>query len=154
LRGRAAEPSIHHCDQIGLFRVSRHQWSAIAMTKQSVGLIGVGLMGHGIGKNIVTKGYPLTVLAHRNRAPVEDLIAKGAKEAKSARELAQASDVVILCVTGSPQVEEAIVGKDGVLEGLRPGAVVVDCSTAEPGSTMKVAAAIAAKGGRFVDAPL
>jgi 3-hydroxyisobutyrate dehydrogenase-like beta-hydroxyacid dehydrogenase len=124
------------------------------MTKQSVGLIGVGLMGHGIGKNIVAKGYPLTVLAHHNRAPVEDLLAKGGKEAKSARELAQASDVIILCVTGSPQVEEAIFGKDGVLEGLRPGAVVVDCSTAEPGSTMKVAAAIAAKGGRFVDAPL
>jgi 3-hydroxyisobutyrate dehydrogenase-like beta-hydroxyacid dehydrogenase len=124
------------------------------MTKQSVGLIGVGLMGHGIGKNIVAKGYPLTVLAHHNRAPVEDLLAKGGKEAKSARELAQARDVIILCVTGSPQVEEAIFGKDGVLEGLRPGAVVVDCSTAEPGSTMKVAAAIAAKGGRFVDAPL
>ena len=124
------------------------------MTKQSVGLIGVGLMGHGIGKNIVAKGYPLTVLAHRNRAPVEDLLAKGAKEVKSARELAQASDVIILCVTGSPQVEETIFGKDGVLEGLRSGTVVVDCSTAEPGSTMKVAAAIAAKGGRFVDAPL
>ncbi len=124
------------------------------MTKQSVGLIGVGLMGHGIGKNIVAKGYPLTVLAHRNRAPVEDLLAKGAKEVKSARELAQASDVIILCVTGSPQVEETIFGKDGVLEGLRSGTVVVDCSTAEPGSTMKVAAAIAGKGGRFVDAPL
>jgi len=124
------------------------------MTKQSVGLIGVGLMGHGIGKNIVAKGYPLTVLAHRNRAPVEDLLAKGAKEVKSARELAQASDVIILCVTGSPQVEETIFGNDGVLEGLRSGTVVVDCSTAEPGSTMKVAAAIAGKGGRFVDAPL
>jgi 3-hydroxyisobutyrate dehydrogenase-like beta-hydroxyacid dehydrogenase len=124
------------------------------MTKQSVGLIGVGLMGHGIGKNIVAKGYPLTVLAHRNRAPVEDLLAKDAKEVKSARELAQASDVIILCVTGSPQVEETIFGKDGVLEGLRSGTVVVDCSTAEPGSTMKVAAAIAGKGGRFVDAPL
>jgi len=124
------------------------------MTKQSVGLIGVGLMGHGIGKNIVAKGYPLTVLAHRNRAPVEDLLAKGAKEVKSARELAQASDVIILCVTGSPQVEETIFGKDGVLEGLRSGTVVVDCSTAEPGSTMKVAAAIAGKRGRFVDAPL
>jgi 3-hydroxyisobutyrate dehydrogenase-like beta-hydroxyacid dehydrogenase len=124
------------------------------MTKQSVGLIGVGLMGHGIGKNIVAKGYPLTVLAHRNRAPVEDLLAKGAKEVKSARELAQASDVIILCVTGSPQVEETIFGKDGILEGLRSGTVVVDCSTAEPGSTMKVAAAIAGKGGRFVDAPL
>jgi 3-hydroxyisobutyrate dehydrogenase-like beta-hydroxyacid dehydrogenase len=124
------------------------------MTKQRVGLIGVGLMGHGIGKNIVTKGYPLTVVAHRNREPVDDLVAKGAKEAKTGRELTEASDVVILCVTGSPQVEETVYGKDGVLEGLKSGAVVIDCSTAEPGSTMRVAAAIAAKGGRFVDAPL
>jgi len=124
------------------------------MTKQRVGLIGAGLMGHGIGKNIVTKGYPLTVVAHRNRAPVEDLLAKGAKEAKTAREVTEGSDVVILCVTGSPQVEEAVYGKDGVLEGIRSGTVIIDCSTAEPGSTMKVAAAIAAKGGRFIDAPL
>ena len=51
----------------------------MAMTKQRVGLIGVGLMGHGIGKNIVIKGYPLTVVAHRNRAPVDDLVSKGAK---------------------------------------------------------------------------
>ena len=105
------------------------------MTKQRVGLIGAGLMGHGIGKNIVTKGYPLTVVAHRNRAPVEDLLAKGAKEAKTARQVTEASDVVILCVTGSPQVEEAVYGKDGVLEGVRSGTVIVDCSTAEPGST-------------------
>jgi 3-hydroxyisobutyrate dehydrogenase-like beta-hydroxyacid dehydrogenase len=124
------------------------------MTNKRVGLIGVGLMGHGIGKSIVTKGHQLTVVAHRNRAPVEDLVAKGAREAKSARALTEASDIVILCVTGSPQVEEIVYGKDGVLEGLRSGTVVVDCSTAEPGSTMKVAAAVAAKGGRFVDAPL
>jgi 3-hydroxyisobutyrate dehydrogenase-like beta-hydroxyacid dehydrogenase len=124
------------------------------MTKQRVGLIGAGLMGHGIGKNIVTKGYPLTVLVHRNRAPVEDLIAKGAKEARSAREVTEASDVVILCVTGSPEVEETVRAKDGILEGLRAGTVLVDCSTAEPGSTKRIAAEIAAKGGRFVDAPL
>jgi 3-hydroxyisobutyrate dehydrogenase-like beta-hydroxyacid dehydrogenase len=124
------------------------------MTKQRVGLIGAGLMGHGIGRNIVTKGYPLTVIAHRNRTPVDDLIAKGAKEAKSFREVAEMSDVVILCVTGSPQVEETVHGRDGVLEGMKAGAVIIDCSTADPGSTVKVAAAIAAKGGRFVDAPL
>ena len=124
------------------------------MTKQRVGLIGAGLMGHGIGKNIVTKGYPLTVLVHRNRSPVEDLIAKGAKEARSAREVTEASEVVILCVTGSPEVEETIRAKDGILEGLRAGTVIVDCSTAEPGSTKRIAAEVAAKGGRFVDAPL
>jgi 3-hydroxyisobutyrate dehydrogenase-like beta-hydroxyacid dehydrogenase len=124
------------------------------MTKKKVGLIGAGLMGHGIGKNIVTKGYGLTVLAHRNRAPIDDLIAKGAKEGKTARAIAEASDVVFLCVTGSPQVEDTIFRKDGLLEGLRPGMVVADCSTAEPSSTAKVAEAIQAKGAHFVDTPL
>ena len=124
------------------------------MTKKKVGLIGAGLMGHGIGKNIVTKGYELTVLAHRNRAPIDDLIAKGAKEGKTARAIAEASDVVFLCVTGSPQVEDTIFRKDGLLEGLRPGMVIADCSTAEPSSTAKVAEAVAAKGAHFVDTPL
>ncbi len=124
------------------------------MTKKKIGLIGAGLMGHGIGKNIVTKGYALTVLAHRNRAPIDDLIAKGAKEGKTARAIAEASDVVFLCVTGSPQVEDTIFRKDGLLEGLRPGMIVADCSTAEPSSTAKVAEAIQAKGAHFVDIPL
>jgi 3-hydroxyisobutyrate dehydrogenase-like beta-hydroxyacid dehydrogenase len=119
-----------------------------------VGLIGAGLMGHGIGKNIVTKGYPLTVLAHRNRKPIDDLVGKGAKEAKSPRAVAEASDVVVICVTGSPEVEAVVFGGDGVLEGVRQGTIVMDCSTAEPGSTRKVAAAIVAKGGRFADTPL
>jgi 3-hydroxyisobutyrate dehydrogenase-like beta-hydroxyacid dehydrogenase len=124
------------------------------MTKKKVGLIGAGLMGHGIGKNIVTKGYELTVLAHRNRAPIDDLIAKGAKEGKTARAIAEASDVVFLCVTGSPQVEDTIFRKDGLLEGLRPGMIIADCSTAEPSSTAKVAQAVQAKGAHFVDTPL
>jgi 3-hydroxyisobutyrate dehydrogenase-like beta-hydroxyacid dehydrogenase len=124
------------------------------MTKKKVGLIGAGLMGHGIGKNIVTKGYELTVLAHRNRAPIDDLIGRGAKEGKTPRAIADASDVVFLCVTGSPQVEDLVFRKDGLLEAMKPGLVIADCSTAEPSSTMKVAAAIHAKGGHFVDTPL
>lgn len=124
------------------------------MTKRKVGLIGAGLMGHGIGKNIVTKGHALTVLAHRNRAPIDDLVSKGAKEAKTLRDVAEASDVVFLCVTGSPQVEDLIHRKDGLLDAMRPGLIVADCSTAEPESTVKLAAAIAAKGGHFVDTPL
>jgi 3-hydroxyisobutyrate dehydrogenase-like beta-hydroxyacid dehydrogenase len=111
-------------------------------------------MGHGIGKNIVTKGYELTVLAHRNRAPIDDLISNGAREGNTARAIAQASDVVFLCVTGSPQVEDLVFRKDGLLEGMKPGLIIADCSTAEPSSTVKVAEAIHAKGGHFVDTPL
>ena len=69
--------------------------------KPRIGFIGVGLMGHGMAKNIVTKGYPLVVMAHRNRAPVDDLLARGATEAATPRELAQRSDIVHLCVSGS-----------------------------------------------------
>lgn len=122
--------------------------------KLRVGLIGVGLMGHGIGKNIVAKGFALKILGHRNRKPVESLVALGAVEAKTGRDLAADSDLVLLCVTGSPEVEDAIYRPGGVLEGLHPGLVVADCSTAEPGSTLRIAADIAAKGGRFVDTPM
>ena len=89
----------------------------------------VGLMGTGMAKNILAKGFPLTVLAHRNRRSVEDLVAVGAKEAGSAADLARASDIVILCVTGSPQVEDALFRPGGVLEGMHDGLIVVDSST-------------------------
>ena len=124
------------------------------MTKKRIGLIGVGLMGHGIGINILRGGYPLSVLVHRNRKPAEDLIGHGAREIKSARDIAEASDVVIMCVTGSPQVEDIVYRPDGLLAGMRDGLIVADCSTAEPDSTLKIAAAVAAKGGRFVDTPM
>ena len=124
------------------------------MSIKNIGLIGVGLMGHGIGKNIVTKGYGLNVMAHRNRVPVESLISMGAVERKTPAEIAANSDLVILCVTGSPQVEAALLGIHGVLEGAREGLIVVDCSTAQPDSTLKLAGLLAGKGIRFCDAPL
>ncbi len=123
-------------------------------TKPRIGFIGVGLMGHGMAKNLVGKGFPLTVVAHRNRKPVEDLLAKGAREAKSAAELARGSDVVLLCVTGTPQVEAIVYGDDGLLGAARQGLVVVDTSTAEPASTAAIRADFVAKGAEFVDAPL
>jgi 3-hydroxyisobutyrate dehydrogenase-like beta-hydroxyacid dehydrogenase len=122
--------------------------------QQRIGFIGLGMMGHGMAKNLVTKGFPLTVVGHRNRAPVEDLTKLGAKEAKSAAELAQACDIVFVCVTGSPQVEETVYKKDGLLDGARSGLIVVDTSTSEPESTTKLAADLAKRGVVFVDAPL
>jgi 3-hydroxyisobutyrate dehydrogenase-like beta-hydroxyacid dehydrogenase len=111
-------------------------------------------MGHGMAKNIVEKGFPLTILGHRNRQPVDDLIGRGAVEAKTPAELAARSDLIFICVTGSPQVEDVILRPDGVLAGLGRGAIVADASTAEPDSTLRMAAAVTAKGGRFVDTPL
>jgi 3-hydroxyisobutyrate dehydrogenase-like beta-hydroxyacid dehydrogenase len=124
------------------------------MTIKTVGLIGVGLMGHGIGKNVLEKGFALNVMAHRNREPVDDLLKRGAKEFKSAAEIAAASDLVILCVTGTPQVEETIYGATGVLKGAKKGLIIADCSTAVPDSTIKIAADLAKHGITFVDTPM
>jgi 3-hydroxyisobutyrate dehydrogenase-like beta-hydroxyacid dehydrogenase len=121
---------------------------------QNIGFIGIGMMGHGMAKNLLAKGYALTFKANRNRANLEDLLAAGAKEAKSNAECARAADIVFVCVTGSPQVEEIVYGADGLLTAARPGLIVVDTSTAEPGSTAKIRADLAAKGAKLVDAPL
>jgi 3-hydroxyisobutyrate dehydrogenase-like beta-hydroxyacid dehydrogenase len=124
------------------------------MNIKSVGLIGVGLMGHGIGKNIVEKGFALNVMAHNNRAPVDDLVKRGAKERKNPSEIAANSELVILCVTGTPQVEESVYGANGIASTDRKGLIIADCSTAVPDSTMKIAADLATKGIHFVDTPM
>jgi 3-hydroxyisobutyrate dehydrogenase-like beta-hydroxyacid dehydrogenase len=124
------------------------------MTIAKVGLIGVGLMGHGIGRNILAKGYPLVVMAHRNRGPVDDLISKGASERTNPRAIAEDADLVILCVTGTPQIERLVYGDHGLLGAVRTDFVIADCSTAEPASTLKIAADVEARGGHFVDTPM
>ncbi len=121
------------------------------MAIQTVGLIGVGLMGHGIGKNILAKGFKLNVLAHTNRGPIESLKTLGAHESPSVKDIAITSDLLILVVTGSPQVE-AIMAE--VLAHAPKGLIIADCSTAEPHSTLKIAAAAQAKGITFVDTPM
>ena len=122
--------------------------------KQKIGMIGIGLMGHGIARNIARHGYPLTVLEHAGNQPLDELKAAGVTTHTRAAALAAASEVVILCVTGTPQVEAVLMGPGGVLEGLKPGTVVIDCSTAVPSSTERVAQAVQAAGGRFLDTPM
>lgn len=124
------------------------------MNGTRIGFIGIGMMGHGMAKHLLAKGFPLSFVVHRNRSRIADLAAAGATEAKTPAALAAQSDVVILCVTGSPQVEENILGPQGLLEAARPGLVVVDTSTARPDSTAKLRDALAAKGTTLVDAPL
>ncbi|MBA3520166.1 MAG: NAD(P)-dependent oxidoreductase [Rhizobiales bacterium] len=124
------------------------------MASKLVGFIGVGLMGHGMAKNILEKGFDLLVMAHRNRAPVDDLLARGAREAASPREIAAAADFIVLCVTGSPQVEALVRGADGILAGARPGLIVIDSSTSDPVSTAALAQELAGVGAALVDAPL
>jgi hypothetical protein len=119
-----------------------------------IGFIGVGFMGHGMAKNVVEKGYELWVRGNRNRDPVDDLIARGAREAASAHEMAQHCDIIHLCLSNSPQVEQVMRADDGILAGARDNLIVIDATTADPGSTEVLAGELAAKGGMFVDAPL
>ncbi len=124
------------------------------MSKHAIGFIGVGLMGHGMAKNLLEKGWKVTVLGHTNRAPVEDLVQRGAAEAKDVASLVAVSDIVILCVTGTPQVEDLVHRPGGILASCRSGQIVIDTSTCQPGSTRKLAEAFREKGVRFVDSPL
>ncbi|SFR44947.1 3-hydroxyisobutyrate dehydrogenase [Litoreibacter janthinus] len=121
------------------------------MSKESVGFVGVGLMGHGMAKNIMAAGYPLTVIAHRSRNAVEDLVDSGATEVQTLPDLARASSIIHICAPGSPQVE-AIIAE--LLPAMAKGTVVVDCSTSDPGSTEKLAALLDAQGCHLADAPL
>src|SRR5438876_1662409 len=124
------------------------------MAKQRLGYIGVGLMGHGAAKNMLQNGYPLTIMGHRNRAPVDDLVALGAREVKTAADVARASDVLFLCLPSTVEVEHTIYGAGGVLEGAARGLIVVDSTTADPRSTQRIGADLAKQGIRMADAPL
>ncbi len=119
--------------------------------KERIGFVGIGLMGQGMATNIVTKGWPLTVTGHRNRKPVEDLVAAGATEAANLPDLARSSDIIFLCLTGSPEVQAVI---DGLKPGLAAGSVIVDCSTSDPTVTARIAADLQTIGVHFADAPL
>jgi 3-hydroxyisobutyrate dehydrogenase-like beta-hydroxyacid dehydrogenase len=123
-------------------------------TTEKIGFIGIGFMGHGMAKNIVEKGFPLTFLGRKNRAPAEDLTSRGGVEVATPVEVAKASTIVFICVTGSAQVEDIVRGPNGLIEGLAAGSIVVDCSTADPNSTIALAAALAEKGVAYADAPL
>jgi 3-hydroxyisobutyrate dehydrogenase-like beta-hydroxyacid dehydrogenase len=120
-----------------------------------IGFIGAsGMMGHGMARNLQAKGHALTLTVHRNRDRVADLLEGGASEALSAADLAARSDLVFICVTGSPQVEACVTGPGGLLEGAREGLMIVDCSTSEPDSTARLRERCAASGVTFIDAPL
>jgi 3-hydroxyisobutyrate dehydrogenase-like beta-hydroxyacid dehydrogenase len=116
-----------------------------------IGFVGAsGLMGHGMAKNIRAKGFELSITVHQRTEPVQDLLAAGARRVASHADLA-ACDAVVICVTGSPQVEAVVAG---LLSNARQGLIVIDTSTSEPDSTRRLAALCAEKGVVYVDAPL
>jgi 2-hydroxy-3-oxopropionate reductase len=120
---------------------------------QTIGFIGLGIMGRPMAKNLLAAGHPLVVHS-RSRGPVDELVAAGAKAAGSAREVAGRCDVLITMLPNSPDVELVALGKDGIVEGARPGLLYVDMSTISPIVTQKVGKALEAKGVRMLDAPV
>jgi len=118
-----------------------------------IGFIGLGVMGKPMAINLLRAGYPLTVW-NRTRSKMDELIAMGANGANSPREVAERSDVVITMVSDSPDVEEVILGPNGVIHGARPGLIVIDMSTISPKVTRKISEELAKKGVRMLDAPV
>lgn len=115
-----------------------------------VGLIGAGMMGHGMAANLLKHGHRVSVIAHRNRAPVEDLVAKGATEARTLQEIAQA-EVILLCVTTSRVVEDTI---RQLKPHLRKGQIILDAGTSAPAATKKLAHELEGSGVAYADIPL
>lgn len=123
------------------------------MTKPVIGFIGLGLMGGNMVECLQKNGYDLVVM-DLDKDAVATVVARGARAATSARELAAAADIVMLCLTTSEVVEKLVFGEDGILEGIRDGAVLIDYGTSIPASTRKIGAALAEKGAGMIDAPL
>jgi 2-hydroxy-3-oxopropionate reductase len=120
---------------------------------QTVGFIGLGIMGRPMAKNLLKAGYPLVVHS-RSKGPVDEIVKAGAKPAGSAREVAGACDVLVTMLPNSPDVEQVALGKDGIIEGARKGLILADMSTISPIVSKKIGKALAARGVEMLDAPV
>jgi 2-hydroxy-3-oxopropionate reductase len=120
---------------------------------QTIGFIGLGIMGKPMSKNLLKAGYPLVVHS-RSRGPVDEVVKAGARAATSPKEVAAQCDVLITMLPNSPDVEQVALGKDGIVEGARPGLIFADMSTISPIVSRKVGEALAARGVKMLDAPV
>jgi 3-hydroxyisobutyrate dehydrogenase-like beta-hydroxyacid dehydrogenase len=120
----------------------------------NIGFIGLGRMGSSIAPNIMRGGFRLTVMAHGSREAVNQLVEAGADEVATPAAMARHCSAIVICVTGSPEVESLVHGANGILAGARPGLIVIDASTSEPSSTRTLAAALQEHGMAMVDAPV
>src|SRR5919201_949493 len=120
---------------------------------QVIGFIGLGIMGKPMSKNLLKAGYPLVVHS-RSRGPVDEVVKAGAKAVTRPKEVAAQCDVLITMLPNSPDVEQVALGKDGIIEGAKPGLIFVDMSTISPIISKKVGTALAAKGVKMLDAPV
>lgn len=123
------------------------------MSKPVIGFIGLGLMGGNMVENLQKRGYQLNVM-DLNQDAVAACVARGANAVTSGKALAENSDIVMLCLTTSAVVEKVVYGDDGILAGIKEGAVLIDFGTSIPASTRKIGAELKAKGAGMIDAPL
>ncbi len=123
------------------------------MAKTRIGLIGTGIMGRPMGRNLLKAGYPL-VAHNRSRVPVDELVAAGATAARSPCEVVERSDVVITMLPDSPEVQAVVQGPDGILDALREGVTYIDMSTISPIVTREIASLVEAKSAQMLDAPV
>jgi 2-hydroxy-3-oxopropionate reductase len=120
---------------------------------ERIGFIGLGIMGKPMAGNLLAAGYPLTV-CNRSRGPVDELAVHGASPADSPREVAAASDVVITMLPDSPDVEQVVLGMDGVAEGIARGALYIDMSTISHAMSRNIALVMLERGVDAIDAPV
>lgn len=118
-----------------------------------IGFIGLGVMGRPMALHLLRAGHPLTFYARRPES-AQALVEAGAASRPSPREVAEASDVVFTMVTNTPDVEQVVLGPDGIIHGAPPGSVLVDCSTIAPGATREMAERLRERGVEMLDAPV
>lgn len=123
------------------------------MSGKRLGFIGLGIIGKPMCKKLLDAGYPMTVW-NRSRPGIDELLGYGAVAGASAREVAEKSDVVITIVRATADVQEVVLGPNGVLEGARPGMVLIDMTTISPKATREIAAKLNERGVRMLDAPV
>ncbi len=125
----------------------------MSQVKQTIGFIGLGIMGKPMARNLLRAGYPLVVY-NRSRPAMEELAADGARLGSSPRDVAAQTTTIILMLPDSPDVEQVVFGPDGVAEGIRPGSILVDMSSISPVTAVKVAEELGKKGVHVLDAPV
>ena len=119
-----------------------------------IGFVGLGLMGSAMVSRLQDCNYQLTVLGNKDRTGLDQALARGALEAASGVDLAKQSDVIMLCMGTSDQVEERILGEQGIISGLSSGKIIIDFGTSLPSSTKEISSKIADTGAVILDAPL
>lgn len=120
---------------------------------ERIGFVGLGIMGQGMARNLLKKGFAVRVW-NRTASKIDALVADGAEAGSSPADVAAHCDIVVTCVSDTPDVEAVILGEQGIVQTAKPGSLVIDCSTISPQATREIAAQLQAKGIHMVDAPV